>query len=336
MRQNLDKNYYDLLDIGRDSSPDDVENGYRRAMALYEGDSAATYSLYTAEEKTALMQQLKEAYETLRDPDKKSAYDSMMTEPSLDDDTYELDINELRAGIGNPEPDKFLRKPSIKAKNAVSLKAPFLLTDSADQMVAEQYRILYTRLEEMRLDSGYKSFLVTSAVKGEGKSVTAFNLAYLIASDFKRRTILVEADLRKPSTVNNYFKTPGPCGLADVLAGECDLNSAIVNIEGTSMYVLSSGTLGKRSSELIGSPQMKSVMSTLKAEFEFMIVDSPPILPLVDVSILSKLVDGLLVVVRAGKTSRSLVTKSLTAISNANLLGVILNGADTKLKKYYY
>jgi len=146
----------------------------------------------------------------------------------------------------------------------------------------------------------------------------------------------VEGDLRKPSTVNNYFKKPGQLGLAEVLAGKCDLHSAIVNVEGTSLYVLSSGALTKKSSELIGGASMKSVMSTLKAEVEYIIVDSPPILPLVDVSILSKLVDGLLIVVRAGKTSRSLVVRALDSISSANPLGIILNGADTKLKKYYY
>jgi len=336
MRRNLDKNYYDLLDLKPDSSPDDIENGYRRAMKLYEGDSAATYSLYTAEEKKALIDQLKEAYETLRDTARKTAYDSMMSAPALDDDTYELDIDELRSGLGGAGNTTYFRKPAIDIKTAVELKAPSFLTASADQMVAEQYRILYTKLEEMRADKGYRAFVVTSAVKSEGKSETSFNLAYLMAMDFKKRTILVEGDLRKPSTVNNQLKSPGQYGLADVLAGKCDLHSAIVNVEGTSLYILSSGTLTKKSSELIGSARMKSVMSTLKAEFEFIILDSPPILPLVDVSILSKLVDGLLVVVRAGKTSRNLVVRALATIPNANPLGIILNGADTKLKKYYY
>lgn len=336
MRRNLDKNYYDLLDLKPDSSPDDIENGYRRAMKLYEGDSAATYSLYTAEEKKALIDQLKEAYETLRDTARKTAYDSMMSAPALDDDTYELDIDELRSGLGGAGNTTYFRKPAIDIKTAVSLKGPSFLTASADQMVAEQYRILYTKLEEMRVDKGYRAFVVTSAVKGEGKSETSFNLSYLMATDFKKRTILVEGDLRKPSTVNNQLKSPGQYGLADVLAGKCELHSAIVNVEGTSLYILSSGALTKKSSELIGSARMKSVMSTLKAEFEFIILDSPPILPLVDVSILSKLVDGLLVVVRAGKTSRNLVVRALATIPNANPLGVILNGADTKLKKYYY
>ena len=336
MRQNLEKNYYDLLDISPDSSTGEIEIAYRRAMELYEGESAATYSLYTAEEKKNLIAHLKEAYETLRDPAKREAYDSMAEGAAPDDETYEVDINELRAGLGGTEPAPYFRKPAIGIKTVVSLKHPSFLTDSADQMVAEQYRILYTKLEEMRVDRGYRAFVVTSAVKGEGKSVTSFNLAYLMAVDFKKRTIMVEGDLRKPSTVNNYFKSPGQYGLADVLAGKCDLHSAIVNVEGTSLYVLSSGSLTKKSSELIGSSSMKSVMSTLKAEFEFVILDAPPILPLVDVSILSKLVDGLLIVVRAGKTSKNLVTRALDSISSANPLGVILNGADTKLKKYYY
>lgn len=335
MKQNLKKNYYELLDLRPDSSLADIESGYRRAMKLYEGDSAATYSLYTAGEKKALLDQLNEAYETLRDPAKKTAYDSMMTASADEDDTYEVDINDLRAGLGQTN-NTYFKKPAIDVKTVVKLKQPFFLTDNSDQMVAEQYRILYTKLEEIRLAKGYRAFAVTSAVKGEGKSVTSLNLAYLMATDFKKRTILVEGDLRKPSTVNNYLKNHGELGLADVLSGKCDLHSVIVNVEGTSLYILPAGTLTKKSSELIGSQRMKSVMSTLKAEFEFIILDSPPVLPLVDVNILSKLVDGLLFVVRAGRTSRDIVLKALDSISNANPLGIVLNGADTKLKKYYY
>lgn len=333
MRQNLRKNYYEILDLRPDSSSADIESGYRRAMKLYEGDSAATYSLYTPEEKKALLDQLNEAYETLRDPAKKTAYDSMMT--AGEDETYEVDINDLRAGLGQTD-NTYFKNPPIDVRTVVKLKHPFFLTNSSDQMIAEQYRILYAKLEEIMHDRGSRAFAVTSAVKGEGKSVTSLNLAYLMATDFKKRTILVEGDLRKPSTVTDYLKNPGKHGLADVLSGTCDLHSAIVNVEGTSLYILPAGTLTKKSSELIGSPRIKSVMNTLKTEFEYIILDAPPVLPLVDVNILSKLVDGTLFVVRAGKTSRDIVVKALDTISSANVLGIVLNGADTKLKKYYY
>ncbi|MBI5586768.1 MAG: polysaccharide biosynthesis tyrosine autokinase [Deltaproteobacteria bacterium] len=335
MKQTIKKNYYELLDVRQDSSLTDIEGSYRRAMKIYNGDSTATYSLYTAEEKKALLGQINEAYETLRDPHKKSSYDAMMTRPVDEDDTYEVDINELRGGLGQAN-NTFFKNPPIDIKNVVKLDHPFSMADGSDQMIAEQYRILYTKLDEIRHDKGYRSFSVTSAVKGEGKSVTSLNLAYLMASDFKKRTILVEGDLRKPSTVMGGVKNHKEVGLVDVLSGKCDLHSVIANVEGTSLYILPAGSVTKNSSELIGSPAMKSVMNALKSEFEFIILDSPPVLPLVDMSILSKLVDGLLFVVRAGQTSRDLVVKALDSISNANVLGIVLNGADTKLKKYYY
>lgn len=338
MKQNVKKNFYELLDLRPNSSQAEIENNYRRALKIYDGDSAATYSLYTAEEKKTLIDQLNEAYETLKDPAKKNAYDSMVAE--AEDETYEVDINDLRAGLTQPAKTQHEKphyeKPKVNITTLVKLDHSQSMANGSEQMIAEQYRILYTKLEEIRQNKGYRSFAVTSAIKGEGKSVTALNLAYQIATDFKKRTILVEGDLRKPSTLAGRLTGQKEHGLTDVLSGRCSLHSVIANVEGTSLYVLPAGTISKKSSGLLGSREMKTLLDTLKDEFEFVILDSPPVLPLVDMSILSKLVDGLLFVVRAGKTSRNLVEKALGSISSANVLGIILNGADTKLDKYYY
>lgn len=336
MKQTLRKNYYELLDLRPDSPPDDIERKYRSALKIYDGESNAVYSLYSPEEKKALIEDLNKAYETLRDPVKKSAYDSMMNSPEEpEDETYEINIDDLRSGLSRGR-SSYHRKPAVETKHVVRLSVPVFTGDSPDQMVAEQYRILYTKLEEISSGKGYSSFAVTSAVKGEGKSVTSLNLAYLMATDFKKRTILVEGDLRKPSTVMSQVTGSVQYGLSDVLTGKCDLHSAITRVEGTNLYILPAGPLSKNSSELIGSDQMRSVMSALKAEFDFVVLDAPPVLPLVDVSILSRYVDGLLFVVRAGRTSKDLVLKALSSVASANTLGIVLNGADLKLKKYYY
>jgi len=335
MKQTIRKNYYEILDVRPDSSPDEIEKSYREALSIYGSGSAATYSLYTEEEKRALLGQLNEAYETLRDPVKKSAYDSSIGSMTYEEEPSEFDIKDLRSSMGAGE-ETHVKRPAIEARNVVKIEHPFSMTENPDQMVVEQYRILYTKIEEMRTGKGYTSFAVTSSVKSEGKSVTSLSLAYLMASDFKKRTILIEGDLRKSSTVKGYLNGARDLGLSDVLTGKCDLHSALARVEGTSLYILHSGSYAKKPSELIGSAAMRSLMNTLKSEFDYIILDSPPVLPLVDVNILSKLVDGVLFVVRAGKTSRSLVTMALDSISSANVLGIVLNGAETKLKKYYY
>ncbi len=333
MKQKIEKNYYELFDVTPESAIEDIEKGYRQAMTLYGGEGDAIYSLYSKEERELMVETVKSAYETLRDPEKKMAYDSMMARvEEYEEETPEVDIKELRSGRG----DTLFNIPKVEnIRNSVRLKKPFFI-DSADPMIVEQYRILYSKLEEINHKNSSKVFAITSSVKGEGKSATCLNLAYIMATEYKKKTILVECDLRKESTVLKNLENPPGFGLADVLKGEKELHSAISGVEGTSLYILTAGNVGDKTSELVGSSYIKNVISTLKFEFDYVIVDSPPVIPLVDMSIISKIVDGVLLVVRAGKTQKDLVTKALKSLSGAKTVGIVLNGAETSLKKYYY
>lgn len=332
MKQKTGKNYYELLDVTPESTAIDIEEGYRQALKIYSGNSDAVYSLYSTKETEAMTEAIKIAYETLRDPEKRRAYDSMMMmNEEYDEETPEVDIEELTGASA------FSRPPAAveNVRNTVRLKRPFFL-EGADPMVVEQYRILCSRIEETSHRNNSKMFAFTSAVKGEGKSVTCLNVAYLMATEFRKKTVLVECDLRKRSTVVNNLEETDGSGLGDVLRGEKDLHNAISRVEGTSLYILPAGNAEKRAAELLGSQSLKKVMGALKDSFDYAIVDCAPVLALVDMNLVSRFVDGVVFVVRAKSTKKDFVTRAVGSLKGVDIVGTVLNGGDLKLRKYYY
>ena len=162
------------------------------------------------------------------------------------------------------------------------------------------------------------------------------NLSYLIAKELKKKTILVECDMRKPSTVIRFMDAPVKYGLSDVLKDGLDPLSVAMKLHDLNLYVLPAGARSDTTTGLLGSSTMKRLINTLKTEFDYVIVDAPPVLPLVDMNIISGFVDALLMVVRAGKTPKDIVIKAVHSMPAEKIAGIILNGAETKLGKYYY
>ena len=328
------KNFYEILDVTPKSTREEIEDSYRRVKEIYDYDSAA-YSLYSFEEKKKMQELIKEAYETLKDPVKKSAYDTRVVTAVKTEGTSEIDISSLYPsgrsyGVGVQSERAYARAEFTK-------KLPISTED--ELMIKEQYRILCSRLEQISLKNYFKVFAVTSAIKGEGKSITSLCTAYVMAKEFKKKTILVECDLRKPSTAMEFIGQNAPnktCGLSDVLKGARDAGSCIISVEDIGLYVLPSGAITKSSPELLGSPELRALISTLKLEFDFIVIDSPPVLPLVDMNIISAICDGVVMVVRAGMTPKKLVEHAMATIPESKFAGIVLNGAEMKLKKYYY
>lgn len=329
------KNYYEILDLGPSSTASDIEEAYGRVRSIYSDDSGAVYSLHTPEEKARLLGQIDRAYEVLKNPAKKREYDSMLLKQGSEQETCEVDIRSL-LGDTAPAPQESGAECGDITKTA-RLKKQLVVFDGADPIVAEQYHILFTKLEQDRRENGHRVFALTSAVKEEGKSVTSLNLAYVMATVFKKKTLLLECDLRKPSTVSEYLDTNGNTGLVHVLSGDAGLFPAIQRIENTSLYILPTGQSSKKSLELLGSPRLKDIVSALRQSFDYILVDSPPVLPLVDMNIISKVVDAIILVVLAGKTPQGLVVKAVKSLpGETRIVGVVFNGADVALQKYYY
>jgi capsular exopolysaccharide synthesis family protein len=189
---------------------------------------------------------------------------------------------------------------------------------------AEQYRQLRTRLAQTEGAHNLRSVLVTSPQKGEGKSVTSANLALTMAQELHRHVVLVEADLRKPS-LQHLFGLPDGPGLTDYLSGATDLNSVMKFLPDYQLTVIPAGPAPTNPAELLGSTAMRRMLDQLRSRFDRVILDTPPVLPLADVAVLAPMVDGALLVVRAGVTPKPAIENALRAFDSSRLLGVVLN-----------
>ena len=148
--------------------------------------------------------------------------------------------------------------------------------------------------------------------------------AFLVAQELQRRVVLVEADLRKPSLQHLFGLPPGP-GLAEYLTGAVELKDAMRFVPEHNLTLLTAGSAPLNPAELLGSTAMRRLLDHLRARFDRVILDSPPVLPLADVAILAPLVDGSLIVVRAGVTPKPAIENALRAFDSSRLLGVVLN-----------
>ena len=191
---------------------------------------------------------------------------------------------------------------------------------------AEQYRALRTRMMHADHDVPVAALLVTSPGRGEGKSITAANLALTMSQDLQSRICIVDADLRH-SSLHRLFGISETPGLADVLAGRSPLADALVTLEDHSLTVLPAGLLPDHPAELLGSTAMRRLLQTLRTRFDRVIVDAPSAAPLADVGILTPLVDSVVLVVHAGTTTKPAIQEAVTMIGASKLLGVVLNGA---------
>src|SRR5919198_3162042 len=158
-------------------------------------------------------------------------------------------------------------------------------------LAAEQYRQLRTRLSHAEGASALRTVLITSPQKGEGKSITAANLALTMAQEAHRRVAIVEADLRKPSLQQMFGLPPGP-GLAEFLIGAVELKDVMKFLPEYHLTVVPGGGAPMNPAELLGSTAMRRLLEPLRTRFDRVILDTPPVLPLADVAVLAPLVDG--------------------------------------------
>jgi capsular exopolysaccharide synthesis family protein len=210
---------------------------------------------------------------------------------------------------------------------------PLLVAGLAPQsLAAEQYRQLRTRLSHAEGAGSLRTVLVTSPQKGEGKSVTSANLALTMAQELQRRVVIVEADLRKPS-MQRLFDLPEGPGLTDYLSGAVELKDVMRFLPDHNLTVIHAGSTAANPAELLGSTAMRRLLDALRSRFDRVILDTPPVLPLADVAVLAPLVDGSLMVVRAGVTPKPAIENALRAFDSSRLLGIVLN--DSGLEQDY-
>lgn len=196
-------------------------------------------------------------------------------------------------------------------------------------VVAEQFRVAAARLVLLQSTAGGRVTVITSAIKGEGKSVVAVNLAYVLARNLGKPTLLIDGDLKCP-TVHQCMGVPQFPGLRDVLEGKRSVDSCLNRVGELPLWVLPSGVTSGRILELSNIYQIAALLTELKKQYEYIVVDAPPILPLADMHMLAGMADTLVLVVRAGLTPRSVVEKAVRAIGTTSDACIILNGLESE------
>ncbi|BDV29787.1 polysaccharide biosynthesis tyrosine autokinase [Microbacterium terricola] len=200
---------------------------------------------------------------------------------------------------------------------------------------AESFRALRTNLQFLDM-GGRSSFVITSSVPSEGKSTTTINLAIALA-DAGKRVALLDCDLRKPK-VAEYLGIEGGAGLTDVLIGRARVGDVMLPWGGRSLYVLPAGKIPPNPSELLGSKQMQTLLDVLERDFDMVLCDAPPLLPVTDGAILARATSGAILAVSAGRTTRHQLTGAVDALATvgAKLAGIALTMVPTRGPDSYY
>jgi protein-tyrosine kinase len=220
----------------------------------------------------------------------------------------------------------------------VSLKAP-------SSFAAERYQGLRMTVERLRALRDVRVVAVTSPGAGDGKTLTSINLAGALAHGAKARVLLIDADLRRPTVATRLGLADGtPRGLADATSrGLVDaithdntrLQDVTQTLEGFNLAVVTAGVTAVPIHELLRSARLEAILNEARDLYDFVVLDTPPLLPVFDTALLARLVDGVLVVVAANRTPRKMLGEALNLLEPAKVLGIVFNGDAKPLFGYY-
>jgi capsular exopolysaccharide synthesis family protein len=206
--------------------------------------------------------------------------------------------------------------------------------DAGKEQGAEQFRTLRSRLYHIRNQQALKTLLVTSSMAGEGKTFVTSNLVRSIIRQSERRVLMIDADLRRPR-LHTVFGTSTLPGLTDYLRGSVDETSILQFGETGNLCFIPSGTKVNDPSELLSNGRMKTLLDALAPAFDWVVIDSPPCLPVADAGVIAQWCDGLLLVVRASYTPSAVIAKSRQELKGRNIVGVVLNAVEGNASSYY-
>jgi receptor protein-tyrosine kinase len=215
-------------------------------------------------------------------------------------------------------------------------KSPLLTDLGAFAPRTEAFRLLRTNLQFLDLDQQPRSLVITSAVPGEGKTVTSTNLAVALAQA-GRRVLLIDGDLRRPR-VASLLGLDGAVGLTTVLVGSTDVHSAIQVHEASGLNFLASGAKPPNPTEILQSRVTHDLIHKLRDDYDMVIIDAPPLLPVADAAVLSTIADGSIIITRHGKTTREQLREAVNRLDNvgARLFGIVINMIPRRAANDYY
>jgi polysaccharide biosynthesis transport protein len=214
-----------------------------------------------------------------------------------------------------------------------------LINPESQPAIAEAFKQLRTSMLLSTAGGAPKKLLVTSGQSGEGKTTTVVNTAISLAQT-EAKVLIIDADMRQP-TIHSIFKLTNVVGLSEVLskdASEADILSLVQFHQDSGLYIMTSGAIPPNPAELLGSKQMSHLLKTLEQYFDYIVIDSPPVVSITDGVLLSSMVDGVILVVHGGRSTRDLVRRACQLLRGvgARVFGVVLNNVDVDHHDYYY
>lgn len=243
-------------------------------------------------------------------------------------------IPEIAAFAEHPEmEDAFARFETLPVSILPDSKLVCVI--EKESLAAEKFRFLAVRLRQMQQTRPLKKVLVSSTIPGEGKSMVAANLACTLARRRQHRTLLLDGDLRRP-TLARQFGIGAVPGISEVLQGGTDLFHGIYALENLGFWILPAGSTLENPLEVLQSPKLPHLMQQLASWFDWIVIDSPPVLPLADTSVWARMADGVLVVTRKGVTEKKQLKRGLEAFESSKLLGALLNSSVNVAHSDYY
>ena len=235
--------------------------------------------------------------------------------------------------ISTPEPDVFKKFHALKS--SLDSTSKLISVTQPESAGAEAFRLLTIRLNDFKQSRRMKRVLVTSSIPQEGKSLVAGNLACSLARSDQQRTILIEGDLRRP-TLCSLLGVETSNGLAEYLEGKCAIAEAIYFVESVGVWLLPAGHSTANPQDLMKSERLALLIDEVSTWFEWVVIDSPPVLPLADTSVWMRIADGILLTARQGKTVKKALKSCVEALETEKIIGAVLNSARIPEHADYY
>ena len=285
------------------------------------GKSAPEPSRLTAEEVRSIAEKLKKAPPVIR----QAPIESIVSTPEPEIATH------APAPASKPK-----RQHEVPVEPIVPSRLHPRLVLLTDPQAAEceQYRTLRTQLFHAAERKQTQVVTITSTLAGEGKTSTVINLGLAIAQS-EKRVLIIDGDLRRPN-VAAYLGVKPKAGLGETLRGEANPLDSLFTLEGHEMYVLAVSHESANPTELLSSERLVEMIGDLRNYFDFILIDSPPVLPFADARLLANQADAVMLVVRAGMAHYETVEKAIDALPATKMLGVVLNGAEVFEEAGYY
>lgn len=214
-------------------------------------------------------------------------------------------------------------------------ESKFMIKEEPESFITEAYRKVAANIEFANIDKNIKTIMITSSIQGEGKTTTVCNTASVM-TDLNKRVLLLDLDLRRPF-VHKFFKLSNVIGLTDLLLRKDDYNNYIHSVY-HKLDIITTGMLPPNPTEILNSKSIRELLKVLSLNYDYIFLDTPPIIMVSDPIIIATYVDAVILTVASYQTDIEAANKAISSLKqvNANLIGTVLNKAPMAKKKYYY